>query len=217
MPRIACLHTAPSNVAVFDAALRQLSLPHVVLSHRVRADLLAAAERAGGLTATVAGETGQALQSLCGDADAVLLTCSTLGPAADALAASATPILRVDTALAGAAVAQAQAAPGGLVVLCAVATTMAPTRALFARAAEAAGVAVSIRLVPDAWAAFRAGDAASYHRLIATAAEAAIAEGAGCVALAQASMAGAVRLVPGGGLLDSPSIGLAAAIRAAGG
>ena len=48
---IACLHTAESNVAVFDNALLQLGLSdQTTLHHEVRADLLADAERAGGLT-----------------------------------------------------------------------------------------------------------------------------------------------------------------------
>lgn len=39
---VACLHTAESNVAVFEAARPEA----VTLSHAVRTDLLAAAERA---------------------------------------------------------------------------------------------------------------------------------------------------------------------------
>ncbi len=51
---IACRHTVDSNIAVFEAAAQGLDLG---LSHVVRADLLSCAE-------------------------AVLLTCSTVGPAA---------------------------------------------------------------------------------------------------------------------------------------
>ena len=36
MPRIACLHTAPSNAPLFDAAVVPLGM---VLTHVVRADL----------------------------------------------------------------------------------------------------------------------------------------------------------------------------------
>ena len=46
---MACLHTAQSNVAVFEAACPD----GVQLSHAVRPDLLAAAE-AGGLTPAIA-------------------------------------------------------------------------------------------------------------------------------------------------------------------
>lgn len=85
--RIACLHTAASNAAVFDAACPA----GVRLTHAVRPDLLAAAEAAGGLTPEIAAATAEALRGLEGDA--VLLTCSTLGPAAGGA-------LRADAALA---------------------------------------------------------------------------------------------------------------------
>ena len=48
MTRIACPHTAESNVAVFNAVLGKLGLAGVELRHHVRADLLDAAERATG-------------------------------------------------------------------------------------------------------------------------------------------------------------------------
>ncbi|HUN50891.1 MAG TPA: hypothetical protein VMU42_07235, partial [Candidatus Sulfotelmatobacter sp.] len=73
---IACLHTAESNVAVFDAAAAALGAN---LTHLVRADLLQAAEAAGGMTPAVAARTAALLHRLAEDADAVLLTCSTLG------------------------------------------------------------------------------------------------------------------------------------------
>jgi hypothetical protein len=135
----------------------------------------------------------------------VLLTCSTLGPAA------AGGVVRVDAALASHAAAAAGAA--GIVVLCAVQTTMEPTRALFA-AASGPDTPIELRLVPGAWERFRAGDIAGYHQLIATAADAAFATGAGVVALAQASMAGAAALCSCGVPLTSPQSGLAAACSA---
>lgn len=100
MQRVACLHTAESNIRVFDDALDKSGLTDIVLRHVVRADLLAPAEQAGGLTAMISRQTGQALRELCNEADAVLLTCSTLGPAAESVAPnSAAPILRIDAAL----------------------------------------------------------------------------------------------------------------------
>ena len=90
MPRITCLHTAQSNNAVFDAALAAAGLTGVTLRHEVRADLLAAAERAGGLTRQIEQRTAEALRGLSDGADVVLLTCSTLGPAAEIAAAMET-------------------------------------------------------------------------------------------------------------------------------
>ena len=208
LAHVACLHTAGSNIAIFEAAATRLG--GVRLSHAVRADLLAAAECAGALTSDVAGQTVSALLDLCADADAVLLTCSTLGPAVNGIE-GAVPVLRVDAALARAAACSA----GTLVVLCAAPTTLLPTRALFEAAACDSGTRIDVRLVPGAWALFRDGQQSAYLRAIAGAAQAALRDGAGQVALAQASMAEAVQLAatdppP----LASPDIGLAAALAA---
>ncbi len=213
MPRIACLHTADSNIAVFDEASRSLGLAGIRLHHAVRADLLAAAERAGGLTPAIAAETAALLRDLTAEADAVLLTCSTLGPAAEAASPdAAVPVLRVDAALA----AEAVKAGGRVVVLCAVETTVAPTRCLFEAAARATGAEIDVAVVPQAWEAFKAGESDRYRNLVARAAAAARANGATRVALAQASMAGAAALLPADSRpLTSPAAGLAAAIAAA--
>jgi Asp/Glu/Hydantoin racemase len=202
--RIACLHTAQTNVAVFEAAGRGLDAR---LSHVVRDDLLRSAEAQGGLTPEITRQTAAALLAMTDGVDAVLLTCSTVGPGATEAAGRATiPILRTDAALAETAVR----AGGRVVVLCAVATTVAPTQALFAAAAEGTSAEVAIRLVDGAaWAAFRAGDQATYFEIIARACDAAFAEGADVVALAQASMSGAATLVTRGVVLTSPTVGLA--------
>jgi hypothetical protein len=199
--RIACLHTAESNFSEFDAALAVLGRPDVRLTHKLRADLLAAAEAAGALTPTIAAASTAALRFMAARADAVLLTCSTLGPVTEG-----TAVIRVDAALAE----TAAQGPGPVVVLCAAPTTLAPTRALFA----AHGI-TDIRLLPGAWALFRAGDIPGYHEAIAEAARAALAAGAARVALAQASMAGAAALCQPGRVLTCPAAGLAEAIRAA--
>ncbi len=207
--RIACLHTAASNIAVFAAACPD---PSVELDHEVRADLLAAAEHAGCVTPEIAARTADALTRLSLTSDAVILTCSTLGPVAGEVAASASvPVLRVDAALAAAAMRSG----GRVVVLCAVETTVAPTRLLFEAAAAEKSAAVEIRLVPGAWKAFKAGRIADYHASIAEAADQAFRGGAEIVALAQASMAGAAELCREGSPLTSPAVGLAAALQAA--
>ncbi|NGM19989.1 aspartate/glutamate racemase family protein [Roseomonas stagni] len=207
MKTIACLHTAGSNVAVFDAACP----PGVVLRHTVNETLLKDAEAAGGLTEAIAARTARALEALAGPGvDAVLLTCSTVGPGV-ALARAPVPVLRVDAALAEAATKGG----GRVVVLCAVETTMEPSRRVFEEPAARHGATLDVRLVPGAWAAFRGGDVAGYHRLVAEAAEAAFAEGAAEVALAQASMAGAVAMARGRKPLASPPVGLAAAVASA--
>lgn len=204
MTTIACLHTAAGNVALFEAACP----PGVTLTHTLREDLLKDAEAEGGLTDAIAERTARALEALATPGvDAVLLTCSTVGPGA-ARAKAAMPVLRVDAALAE----QATKSGGRVVVLCAVETTVEPSRRIFAEAAARHGATIDVRLVPNAWAAFRAGDPARYHAIIAEAAEAAFAEGAAEVALAQASMTPAVALAKGRKPLASPPVGLAAAV-----
>ncbi|MBB4302478.1 hypothetical protein GGD81_001508 [Rhodobium orientis] len=205
-----CLHSAASNVAIFDAAARHLGLPDGTLEHFVRPELLFAAEAAGGLTPQIADDTAAILSGLAANADAVLLTCSTLGPVADAVApTSAVPVIRIDRAL-----AEEAAAKGGTVVaLCAVETTLEATRRVFEEEATKTGATADIRLVPGAWERFRAGDTGGYLAAVATAADAAYADGASIVALAQASMAGAARSVRNGPTpLTSPAAGLAAAM-----
>jgi hypothetical protein len=200
--RIACLHTAKSNVAVFARVAAQRGL---TLTHKVRADLLAEAMQAGGVTAEIAARTGAALLALTGDADAVLLTCSTLGGAAEDVAGkAAVPVLRVDAAL-----AQQTVRNGGKVaVLCAAETTLGPTGALFENAAQQTGAVIDLRLVPNAWAAFLAGETQQYLAMIAAAADQAFSEDIEVVALAQASMADAAALCRNGTPLSSPSAGL---------
>lgn len=214
--RIACLHTAESNVAVFDSAAKALGIGLNILQHEVRADLLAAAERSGGLTAGISTATQQALLSLAHHADAVVLTCSTLGPAIEGLAKNASPtIMRADEALACAAV-HAGTEGRKIVVLCAVETTVDPTSRLFMHAAQRSKALVEIRLVSGAWALFKSGDIKGYLAAVAGAVDQAYLDGASVVALGQASMSGAASLVTSGpSPLTSATEGLKAAMEAA--
>jgi hypothetical protein len=201
--RIGCLHTADGNVAVLERAAARLG--DVALRHMVRADLLQAAGQAGGVTAAIARETRMAVGALADDCDAVLLTCSSLGGVIDGLGDAPVPMLRIDRALAEHAVA----AGGKVIVLCTAPTSLEPTGNLFRAAARQTGAQIELRLVPDAWADFLAGDGARYHARIADAVAAALAESAATVALAQVSMAEALGSSPR--VLTSPAIGLAAA------
>ncbi len=213
--RIALLHTAESNVVVFEASHLDLRFgADVVLHHEVRPDLLADAEKAGGLTPEIAKRAQEALLAMRDGADAVVLTCSTLGPSVGGVVAGAmtVPMLRVDEALAQEAVREG----GKVVALCAVETTIQPTRALFEEVAQGTGAEIEVRFVFGAWSAFKEGDRDRYLALVAEAADEAVREGASRVALAQASMAGAARLTREGlPPLTSPAVGLRAAVAAA--
>lgn len=208
--RITCLHTAESNIAVFDAAATALGIGSQVLHHAVRADLLAAVERAGKLTPDIAEQTRLALVALAQHCDVVVLTCSSLGPVVELAGAyTRVPMLRADEALAFAAVH----AGGKVTVLCAIETTIEPTSRLFLQVARQAGASVEVQWVPGAWAMFKAGDLQGYLATVAKAADRAYVEGASIVALGQASMSGAASLVTAGSApLTSASAGLRAAL-----
>ncbi len=179
--RIALPHSTQAVVPAFDTAARALG---VAVAHTVRDDLLLTAEAAGEVTAEIRARTSEAPSALAPAADAVRLTRSTLGPAVEGTGA-----IRVGAALACAVLARKPGAGGGRrVALCAAATTPSPARGIFV---EAGAADAAIRLVPGAWAAFRAGGTARYHAPARAATDQALEVGAACVALAQASMAGA--------------------------
>lgn len=200
--KVACVHTLQSNVEVFEAAAKAANVEVV---HIVREDLLKDAEAAGGFNDEIQARGAEALARAAEEADAVILTCSTVGPSVvPAREMTKKPVLRVDEALAE----QAIAGSGNLVVLYAVHTTLKPTRALF-ESAGADDAMTEYHLVEGAWDAFKSGDIASYDALVAAAADKHFANGAATVALAQASMSGAAALTKNGTPLTSPSASLA--------
>ena len=198
---IACLHTAASNAPLFDAAAGMLPGGALRLTHHIRPDLLR--EPAPETLAQVA----RLLRDLTQGADAVLLTCSTIGAAVELAGDGPCPVLRADAAL-----AEAATRSGGMVqVLYAAPSTREPTRALFEAAAHRTGASIEMRFVESAWALFLASETAAYHAAIAKEAEGL----EGRIVLAQASMAGAAALMPQASPLTVPGIGVMAAARAA--
>ncbi|MFL6614055.1 MAG: glutamate racemase [Pantoea agglomerans] len=141
--------------------------------------LLAEAERSGGMTAELRLRIAQLIKALLPQFDAVLITCSTLGPVADDFSVQ-DRVMRTDGMLAEALQDQS----GPTVALCAAESTLAATQALFCQH----GSQVEVALVEGAWAAFKAEDTTRYFALIAAAAERAYQQGAVAVALAQSSM-----------------------------
>ncbi|MFD3694926.1 aspartate/glutamate racemase family protein [Streptomyces sp. NPDC058646] len=199
------LHTSPVHVPVFDA-LRDRCHPGAGLRHLVAPHLLDRARAEG------PESVAPALLGLLAEAgpSPVLVTCSTIGAVAEALApALGVPVLRVDRPMAAAAV---RTGPR-IAVLATVESTLTPTGELLAEEARAAGAAVSVRtqLVAGAWERFEAGDAQGCLARVAAAVEAVT--DADVVVLAQASMAAAAELaasrIP---VLSSPAPGLAAGL-----
>lgn len=198
---IACLHTAESNAPLFEAAASALPGGALRLTHLVRPDLLREP------TPETLAEAAGLLRELTQGADAVLLTCSTIGEAASLVTTAPCPVLRADAAL-----AEAATRAGGLThVLYAAPTTREPTRAIFSAAAARTGATMDLRLIEGAWDLFLAGDLAGYHARIAAAALGL----PGRTVLAQASMAGAAALMREAPPLTVPAVSVMAAARAA--
>ena len=213
---IAFLHTAAIHIAGFDALAAELA-PELTLTHVVREDLLAAAEKAGGITPATSFRTQEALLALAqGGARVVVCTCSTLGAEAEKAAGEADiPVMRIDRPMADRAVRE-----GRRIGICAaLRPTLQPTRALIESSAARANRDVEIRefLFDDVWPAFREGRLADYHAGIAARLGEA-AEEVDLLVLAQASMAPAIPLAGGLSvpLLSSPRIGFMEAARIAG-
>ncbi|MFF8261336.1 arylsulfatase [Streptomyces virginiae] len=206
-PGLTLLHTSPVHVPVFDA-LRDRHHPGAVLRHLVVPELLDRARADGPRS------VAPALRELLGAAGPgpVLVTCSTIGATAEALApALGAPVLRVDRPMAAAAVRTGPCTGPRIAVLAAVASTLAPTVELLAEEAGGRAVSVVTHLVPGAWESFEAGDTAGYLSQVAEAADAVT--GADVIVLAQVSMAGAATLATTATpVLSSPASGLAAAL-----
>ncbi|UNT00071.1 aspartate/glutamate racemase family protein [Streptomyces tubbatahanensis] len=209
-PRVCVLHTVAALPAVFDPLLRACA-PHARPYHVVDESLLADTIAYGPLPRTT--ERLGAYVSLAeqAGADAVLVTCSSVGQAAEVARRHATvPVLRVDEPMAERAVREGRR----IAVLATLASTLEPTAHLVGRKAEAAGKAVTLTTstCPGAYEARSRGDARTHDALIADEARR-LAAGHDVLLLAQASMATALARLPADALpvpvLTSPESGTA--------
>ena len=207
MKRIALIHTSDVHVATFDEIFERLG-PDVQVTHDVAEHLLDNA-RTDGLD-SVRLETLNRLQALSG-ADAVLCTCSTLGPLADSAG-----VIRIDRPL-----MQAACGYGAnvRVALC-LESTRPATLALLADTAQDMDVTITpqLSICASAWPHFEAGDMDAFAHAVADQIKADVAaNGADCIVLAQASMRVAEPLLQdlGVAVISSPELAVQAAITAA--
>ncbi|QUG75607.1 hypothetical protein GKQ23_11670 [Erwinia sp. E602] len=208
MTIIACLHAAESNAAVFEQALAALDYPDVQLLHRVESELFAQTQTEQGLTPEIADATRATIAALCQQADAVIVTCTTLGAAAWQVDFGK-PVLRIDATLAKVA----SRYHGNILVLCTASSTMESTTRLFS--AFIPGDRLAVELVPRAWAWFNQGDTDGYHQQIADYITGRAECPLGCIVLAQASMSGAEKRINTTlAVLTGPQVTLQAAIEA---
>lgn len=149
-------------------------------------------------------------------ADAVLVTCSSIGPAVTlAKQLFDIPVLRVDDAMAESAVRQARK----IGVAATLRTTLDPTTALLRERAAQAGRNVELVecLCEDAFPAVLAGDTRTHDRLLRKALLEDL-DGVELIVLAQASMARVLSTLPSGALhakvLTSPELAVMSARQA---
>ncbi|WP_442795890.1 aspartate/glutamate racemase family protein [Pelobium manganitolerans] len=145
-------------------------------------------------------------------ADAILVTCSSIGRAIETAATLCTvPVIRVDQAMADEAVQMGE----NIGVIATLPTTLEPTSDLVKRRAEEAGKEVNIisKLCEGAFEALMSGNAAQHDEMVASALKE-LMETVDVILLAQASMARVVnglsadeKRVP---ILASPPIAMAA-------
>jgi hypothetical protein len=208
------LHTSPVHIATFDRLLAEIA-PGLPVRHVVDESLLDEARAAGAITPELAQRVADTLRdAVAQDAAVVLCTCSTIGGCAEqAGQRDGSMVLRVDRPMAE----QAVAAGRRILIAAALASTIAPTKALILEAASRIGKAVQVVevLCESAWARFEQGDQAGYAQEIAAKLQEVALQG-DLIVLAQASMAAAAPLCTQIGIpiLSSPRLGLEAAVKA---
>lgn len=212
MPRkkLGLVHTSATLVPVFGELCKS-RLPGVDVFNIADDSLIKDVIRDGRLTESVSNRVASqiALAEAAG-ADYILVTCSSIGPAVEAAAASVrVPVLRVDQPMADEAVRIGRR----IGVVATLATTLEPTSDLVGRRAAAAGkdVQLTSRLCEGAFDALMGGDAARHDAVVAAALRE-LAESVDVVVLAQASMARVVQQLDDSGegppILSSPPLAI---------
>lgn len=205
--RISFLHTLEGNRKIFDDAAKDLGVSSEQLRHEIRTDLRLAIQQTGMVTAEITEQIKHCLVELSTDADAVVVTCATLSPLAAVIDDLPVPIVRADAALA----ATAARIGGHIVVLCALESSVEPTRRLFAEYVNEKVDSVKVVNVAGVWDLFSGGNLDVCFAEVARAADQAYDAGASVVAFAHPWMAQATPLVRAGRVvLDSPHAALQA-------
>jgi Asp/Glu/hydantoin racemase len=215
-PTLALIHTSATLAPVFTS-LCQRYIPEAGILHMVDESLIQDTVKAGGLRkATIRRLIEQIASAETAGADAVLVTCSSIGPGVTlAKELFDIPVLRIDDAMAEKAVRQADT----IGVLATLRTTLDPTTALLREKAAEAGRKVELVecLCEEAFPAVLAGDTATHDRMLLRALKEDL-TGVDLIVLAQASMARVVETLESGALqapvLSSPELAVRSARRA---
>jgi Asp/Glu/hydantoin racemase len=186
------LHTAPALTDTFQRVLTELDAD-LVLTHVVDPALLQRAIETGVDDHVHERVLAHVRHLVAAGAEAVLVTCSSIGEAAEAAGARVdVPVVRVDLAMAERAVEVAEAGGGRVTVLATLESTLGPTERLLRRmAADRPRVTVTSHVVSGAASARSAGDTREHDRLVRDRLASAVSD-SDVVVLAQASMAAAL-------------------------
>lgn len=214
MPKtLALIHTGRVVIPTFDDLCREL-LPGIRFFHLLDESLIKNTIAAGKLEKTTVRRILAYIQSAReAGADAVLLTCSSVGAAIDtARQAFDFPVLRVDEPMAEQAVRIGRR----IGVLATLRTTLEPTANLVRDTARALGEERRIlpALCEGAYDAVTSGDAARHDQLVSESLTRLAAQ-VDAIVLAQASMARVLQQIPKGEItvpvLTSPRSGVESA------
>jgi Asp/Glu/hydantoin racemase len=195
MPQtLALLHTSHVLIPMFSELCEQM-IPDVAVFHTVDESLIKNTVAAQSLEKVTVRRVLALIQNARdAGADAVLVTCSSIGPAVPvAREVFDFPVLRVDEAMAEEAVRQG----ARIGVMATLRTTLEPTVALLRETAAAQSRRIDVVpcLCDGAFDAVIAGDNETHDHIV-TAALARLIRTVDVVVLAQASMAGVVERIP---------------------
>jgi Asp/Glu/hydantoin racemase len=191
---VTMIHTVASLVPTFRDLAAEL-LPQVDVFHVVDESLLTVTRRSGRITpATRRRLLGYATAADDLGVDAILVTCSSIGPVVELIAPFVeVPILRVDAAMADQAIARGRR----IGVLATLESTLQPTRELIETRARARALEVDMRALVcvGAFEAVTAGDVERHDGLVREGLLD-LATDRDVIVLAQASMARVLGQIP---------------------
>jgi Asp/Glu/hydantoin racemase len=206
LTKLAFIHTSHVLIPTFSAAARKI-LPEVEVFHITDESLIRNTIAAQHLTHTTIRRLVAMIGSAHeGGADAVMVTCSSIGPGVKvAREVYDFPVLRVDEPMAERAVETGER----IGVAATLSTTLEPTIRLIEETASSRGRTIEILpcLCRGAFEAVIAGDTAKHDSMVAEAL-ASLREQADVIVLAQASMARVLEKLPPGAtpILSSPEL-----------
>lgn len=205
---ITLIHTVTTLVPMFDALVRD-AMPRWAPSNIVDESLLRGTIARGELTTqTMRRCLTHIWQAVDSGAEAVVVTCSSLGPAVEAARPFCpVPLFRIDEGMAMAAVEKG----ARIGVSATLSTTLNPTTDLIRAVAlrEGKAAVVTARLADGAFQRLQAGDVAGHDAAVAETLHR-LAPDVDVIVLAQASMARAVAAAGDLGVpvLTSPELGI---------